>query len=57
MELESCLAKLLHSGYIAFGMACIFNFINAGLIDASKRSMLCEEVCLLTFWPVAELPP
>ena len=51
MVLEPCLAELLHSGHINFGVACITKLLDAHLIDASKRTKLCQAVRLLLCCP------
>ena len=49
MVLEPCLAELLHSGHINFGVACISRLLDAHLIDASKHTKLCQAVRLPFF--------
>ena len=46
MVLEGGLAKLLHSGYMEFGMSCVLGLLNTSLVDDSKLPDLCHAVRL-----------
>lgn len=47
MVLEGCLAKLLHGGYVSFGVACIAGPLDTNLIGGSEIGNLCDAVSVL----------